>query len=598
MQATVKEFGVRLTADEGPLAEGMRRGRQIFDREARGIERRATAMGGRIGRSFRGRNNQILGNVAQQFQDIAVQAEAGTDSIRIFAQQGPQIAGAFGPVGAVIGAVIAVVALGASAFDAFGTETEDAADALKELDLSVGGAASGISELERLALAYSDAISATATSQINASATIVAQTEKEFKAKKSLLELELQRLRAQQSERAAAIAGLERRSTTDIPSRREFIEERLSKAFTAGQELPDVVRKTLSAQFGSQFDERFAFGDFRQQIDAAAAANRDLQEQRAFSDLTDVAIEQLEEALTKSFEDLAAGARKPESGRKKTPQSGGDAFSAARQRIEALEQQTGQIGVYGLALDRLQRRQEAAALKDELLNKLAKEGEPLRDDQVKQVDELAGAYLRAADHLDTLTHQQERDIERKKQAQKAEEDLARSVAQTTEQMFNQIVTARSWDDALKAVLSTIGQLVVKGLFGGGPLGGAFNNAFGVDAGGLASVLFNAKGNAFSASGVTPFAKGGVVSAPTMFGFGRGNLGLMGEAGPEAIMPLKRGADGKLGVAGGGGGTTFNVTVTLGENTTPETRADLRRMFEQEFPRMWRAEQKSYSERVA
>jgi len=62
-------------------------------------------------------------------------------------------------------------------------------------------------------------------------------------------------------------------------------------------------------------------------------------------------------------------------------------------------------------------------------------------------------------------------------------------------------------------------------------------------------------------GVTPFAKGGVVAAPTYFGSG-GGLGLMGEAGAEAILPLKRGPDGALGVANEGGGGTrivFNVT---------------------------------------
>jgi phage-related minor tail protein len=63
-------------------------------------------------------------------------------------------------------------------------------------------------------------------------------------------------------------------------------------------------------------------------------------------------------------------------------------------------------------------------------------------------------------------------------------------------------------------------------------------------------------------GVTPFAKGGVVSAPTYFG-SAGGLGLMGEAGAEAILPLKRGPDGALGVAAGGGGggaqIVFNVT---------------------------------------
>lgn len=64
--------------------------------------------------------------------------------------------------------------------------------------------------------------------------------------------------------------------------------------------------------------------------------------------------------------------------------------------------------------------------------------------------------------------------------------------------------------------------------------------------------------------VTPFADGGVVSSPTFFPMG-GDMGLMGEAGSEAILPLKRGADGSLGVAAGGGGggaqIVFNVTAS-------------------------------------
>ena len=55
-----------------------------------------------------------------------------------------------------------------------------------------------------------------------------------------------------------------------------------------------------------------------------------------------------------------------------------------------------------------------------------------------------------------------------------------------------------------------------------------------------------RGGAFVGGRVTPFAKGGVVSAPTAFPM-RGGAGLMGELGPEAIMPLARGADGRLGV---------------------------------------------------
>jgi hypothetical protein len=61
-----------------------------------------------------------------------------------------------------------------------------------------------------------------------------------------------------------------------------------------------------------------------------------------------------------------------------------------------------------------------------------------------------------------------------------------------------------------------------------------------------------KGAAFSQGRVMPFARGGIVAEPTSFPM-RGGRGLMGEAGPEAIMPLARGADGRLGVQAGGGG---------------------------------------------
>lgn len=59
--------------------------------------------------------------------------------------------------------------------------------------------------------------------------------------------------------------------------------------------------------------------------------------------------------------------------------------------------------------------------------------------------------------------------------------------------------------------------------------------------------------------VTPFADGGIVNSPVLFPM-RGGMGLMGEAGPEAIMPLARGADGKLGVRGGQ--SPVNVTVNI------------------------------------
>jgi hypothetical protein len=70
----------------------------------------------------------------------------------------------------------------------------------------------------------------------------------------------------------------------------------------------------------------------------------------------------------------------------------------------------------------------------------------------------------------------------------------------------------------------------------------------------------ADGAAFAQNGIQPFARGGIVNSPTVFPFAKG-IGLMGEAGPEAIMPLRRGRDGNLGVMSSGGGTT-NVVVNV------------------------------------
>lgn len=76
-----------------------------------------------------------------------------------------------------------------------------------------------------------------------------------------------------------------------------------------------------------------------------------------------------------------------------------------------------------------------------------------------------------------------------------------------------------------------------------------------------SILPFADGAPFSQGRVMPFATGGIVSGATPFGM-RGGMGLMGEAGPEAIMPLARGPDGKLGVkSAGGGGQTIIMNVT-------------------------------------
>ncbi|NOR61686.1 MAG: phage tail tape measure protein [Rhodobacteraceae bacterium] len=100
------------------------------------------------------------------------------------------------------------------------------------------------------------------------------------------------------------------------------------------------------------------------------------------------------------------------------------------------------------------------------------------------------------------------------------------------------------DSVLKPVTSGLGNLI----------GGGLQDL-------ISGILPFENGAAFSSGRVQAFAKGGVVSQATSFPM-RGGMGLMGEAGPEAIMPLARGADGKLGVRGGGGGAvqiTMNIS---------------------------------------
>ncbi|EBR5511555.1 phage tail tape measure protein [Salmonella enterica] len=99
--------------------------------------------------------------------------------------------------------------------------------------------------------------------------------------------------------------------------------------------------------------------------------------------------------------------------------------------------------------------------------------------------------------------------------------------------------------------------------GGGTPSGAYNAA-------ALSVIPNADGGVYRSAGLSQYS-GSIVNRPTFFAFARG-AAVMGEAGPEAILPLRRGANGKLGVvaAGSGGMTMFapqyHIAIT---NTGPE-----------------------------
>lgn len=104
----------------------------------------------------------------------------------------------------------------------------------------------------------------------------------------------------------------------------------------------------------------------------------------------------------------------------------------------------------------------------------------------------------------------------------------------------------------------------------------FDSLFDLIGGGdlFAGLFGSAKGNVFAGGNVVPFAKGGLVDHPALFPM-RNGLGLMGEAGPEAIMPLARGPGGRLGVIsnGEGGAISVNVNVTVDARGATEGTAE-------------------------
>lgn len=120
--------------------------------------------------------------------------------------------------------------------------------------------------------------------------------------------------------------------------------------------------------------------------------------------------------------------------------------------------------------------------------------------------------------------------------------------------------------ASKLLGSVLGMFGVGASAGGSTPSGAYSSA-------ALSVIPNADGGVYRSAGLSQYS-GSIVNRPTFFAFARG-AAVMGEAGPEAILPLRRGANGKLGVvaAGSGGMTMFapqyHIAIT---NTGPDLGA--------------------------
>lgn len=112
-------------------------------------------------------------------------------------------------------------------------------------------------------------------------------------------------------------------------------------------------------------------------------------------------------------------------------------------------------------------------------------------------------------------------------------EFFRTIAEGLSRMFAQMAAMQAAEEIMGWAKMLLG-----GFSGGGASWSSQASAAGI----------SARGNVFERGALVPFARGGIVTRPTVFPMASGGVGLMGEAGPEAVMPLRRMASGRLGVS--------------------------------------------------
>lgn len=537
------------------------------------------------------RRVEILAQQAgYQIGDLAVQIQSGTNAAVALGQQGSQLLGFFGPAGAIAGAGLAIatglIAPFLKAKDA-AKEAREEAEALakflegirQDIDILRTGARNveelkAIQKLEQAQKDYNDAIATTVSLSVAAAAPrkIAAKPQAlsaEEKAKKALDEAkedlkEIRDLLNEREEITSRIERIEKANARSISAGKKAYEEMISSQ----KEIVDTANKIKDSVeervFKLQQENKLlivakAFGkdsaDYKsvENYLSGEALKRELEKQGILGDnlktimnlvyqqkrLNDELAEEEEKRKriakiafsSLSTEDAMTalayqaygqsrlqGARTkpstaPTSTKGKTPSTIEDNIKAMEREMEAERKL---IGLEG-------ERRRAQELYQELLY-------ANQDADIKTTE----TRLRNLANQKAAQEEYIRKLDEEKQRQ---EDLANSIGSSFETALMSIVDGtKSVEDAFRTMATEVIKelyrvLVVQKMVN------AAKMAFGFADGG---VIHNGS--------VVPYANGGVVGSPTYFPMSGGRTGLMGEAGPEAIMPLKRGKNGKLGVS--------------------------------------------------
>lgn len=461
-----------------------------------------------------------LQNFGFQVQDVAVQIAAGTSAAVALGQQLPQLASGFGPIGVAVGTLAAVtLPLLAYALSDTADEAKKTKVAVDELfartqayGLTNQALRLGVDEAEvEDVIALNRALKERAEIERQLYRRPTGERLAELKAELSITQETIryheERLANYRAERDAAIEGLEAQQRLKVTA--EAFTQTLSDTQLVMTQIAglDISGPFFAAQGAAAGLLDAVLGV----VDAAASlpgivADGDTRFQQKLAGAYGLY------GFTRSQNML------PEV---RASRGGGGGTSAAQREANELQREAARI----IAETRTESEKYAAQVQK--LDTLLASGAITQDTYNRAIDDLKGSLTTAADYAGALES-------------------------SFESAFTSFVTgASSAREAASQLLGQLAQLFAQSAFrsliGNG---GLFS--------GLGNFLANANGNVFSGGRVQAFANGGIVNGPTLFPMANGT-GLMGEAGPEAVMPLTR-VGGKLGVraVGGGGGTVINI----------------------------------------
>lgn len=594
----VAKAAQRLERDSQKVQNALQKGVVTQDRATESLRRlndqydRAVQKTNALGTSVRRANDNfrphgsIIQQAGYQVGDFAVQVASGQNWMMAFTQQGTQLVSMFGPWGAAIGAAGAVLGALATAFMNLGDATEEAtqqqltfSELLRASEELTGRAASAAREL---AAARSNESLAAAQNKLDEA---IAERERLEIAIGDLNQLQQQidggatgaaQRRLGRSQIAAG-GNLEelKDQLSEINMEVAEAEVRVGQAENQFRQLADSLVDEDSENRGQRLLARI-----EQEYVRAAEGRIDLIEHEAearAAALEETNLSEVQKLQARATIEMTARARIQairESDAAKV-QAENDRQLAATETFLAqinkayMSANDNQIGLINLQRDTNLERLEQLTLSEQ----------DAADARIK-INEIASAEIEAL-RKESL----EKDL-------KETEQFTKNLTQSMSSSWGTFISTTTSDigeisdafgDMTNSILSDMARIISQRF-----ITDPFSNALGdfvggFDFSGLFANDFNsvplvpsAKGNVFNHQGhVTAFAKGGaftnsIVDTPTLFPFAKGT-GLMGEAGPEAIMPLSRDATGRLGVRADNSGTVINLNVINENGGEVETR---------------------------